>query len=153
MHPQDVTPYLTRAPQFDAPAPGFSARWLSDRALFFLFAATLFFNLALGVYLLARFESLPDVVPFHFDASGLPDRIEPKQPEFQIRSDEDGGGEIRLGIFGLPVIGFLVLLLNAFLAILAHGAERAASILLAAGALLVQLLMWLGAVNIAGGFL
>ncbi len=122
-------------PRFPARAPHPFAQIFSDRALWLLLAAALALTIALAIFLLIRFESLPEVLPLHFDASGVPDRIETKA-----------------GIFGLPIIGMLVFLLNAVLAALAHRAERAASILLAASALLVQALMWLGALNIVGGF-
>lgn len=105
-----------------------------DHALQVLLALTLLANLALLGYLALRFESLPDLLPLHFDASGLPDRIEAKT-----------------GIFALPVIGLMVFVLNTALGVLLHRRERAATNLLAASALLVQVLMGLAAINIAGG--
>jgi uncharacterized membrane protein len=105
-----------------------------DRALQVLHALALLANLALFGYLALRFEVLPDPLPLHFDAAGLPDRIEAKT-----------------GVFGLPIIGFTVFALNTALGILAHRHERAATMLLAASALLVQVLMWVALVNIAGG--
>ncbi len=90
-------------------------------------------NVALFVYLIVRFAHLPDPLPLHFDATGLPDRIESKN-----------------GIFALPIIGITVLFLNTGLGLLLHQRERAAAILLAIGALSVQILTWLAVINIAG---
>jgi uncharacterized membrane protein len=105
-----------------------------DHALQFLFALALSVNLALVAYLVLRFDALPDPLPLHFDASGLADRIEAKT-----------------GIFGLPLIGFAVLMLNSALGLSAHRRERAATILLMTGALLVQVLLWFAVSSIIGG--
>ncbi len=107
-----------------------------DRALQTILVATLLINVGLLAYLLIRFDALPDPLPLHFDAAGLPDRIEAKN-----------------GIMALPMIGLVVLALNTVLGILAYRRERAASLFLAVSALIVQLLMWLAAINIAGGIL
>jgi hypothetical protein len=108
---------------------------LRDRALQILLVLTLIANLALFGYLALRFDALPDALPMHFDAAGLPDRIESKT-----------------GIFGLPLIGLVLLLLNTALGILIHRRERAAAILLVASVLLVQVLMWFATINIGGLF-
>lgn len=130
--PEALSYPVTASQQPDA-EPG--AIWLRrDRTLQILLALTLLVNLALLGYLVIRYEALPDPLPLHFDASGLPDRIEAKS-----------------GIFALPAIGFIILVLNAALGIFAHRHERAATLLLTAGALLVQVLMWLAAISIAGG--
>ncbi len=105
-----------------------------DRALQILLGLALAANLALFAYLAIRFDALPGLLPLHFDVSGLPDRIEAKT-----------------SIFGLPVIGLIVFFLNAILGALSHRQQRVATLLLAAGALLVQLLMWLAVTNIIGG--
>jgi uncharacterized membrane protein len=107
-----------------------------DHTLQFLFALALCVNLALVVYLVLRFDALPDPLPLHFDASGLADRIEAKN-----------------GIFGLPLIGFAVLMLNGVLGVPTHRRERAATILLATGALLVQILLWFAVSSIIGGLI
>lgn len=107
-----------------------------DRALQILFALAVLGNLALFAYLGIRFDALPDPLPLHFDAAGLADRIEAKN-----------------GIFGLPIIGALVLALNFALGIPAHRRERAATLLLTTGALLVQILLWFAVNNIVGGLL
>ncbi len=106
-----------------------------DRALQVLLVATLITNLALLVFLLVRYDALPDPLPLHYDATGLPDVLKGKTD-----------------ILILPLIGFIVFLTNTAIGVLVHRKERAATILLAAGALFVQILMWLAVTNIAGGF-
>ena len=115
-------------------APSRLALLLRDHTLQFFFALTLIVNLALVVYLVLRFDALPDPLPLHFDASGLADRIEAKT-----------------GIFGLPLIGFIVLVLNSILGISVQRRERAAAILLITGALFVQILLWFAVSRIIGG--
>jgi uncharacterized membrane protein len=105
-----------------------------DHVLQFLLAAALIVNLTLFGYLALRFEVLPDNLPLHFDVIGLPDRIEAKS-----------------SIFGLPIIGLIVFLTNAVLGMLVHRRQRAATLLLAASALLIQILIWSAALNIIGG--
>lgn len=104
-----------------------------DRAYQLLLSLVLLANLALFVYLALRFANLPDLLPLHFDSAGLPDRIDSKN-----------------SIFALPVIGLTVLFLNTSLGILLYRQERAVTLLLAVGALFVQLLIWLAVINIAG---
>jgi uncharacterized membrane protein len=107
---------------------------LHDHVLQFLLAAALVVNLALFGYLAIRFEVLPDNLPLHFDVTGLPDRIEAKT-----------------SIFGLAIIGLIVFVVNAVLGALAHRRQRAAALLLAFSALLIQILLWFAAINIIGG--
>ncbi len=107
---------------------------LQDRALQFLLAAALVVNLALFGYLVLRYDLLPDNLPLHFDVTGLPDRIEAKS-----------------SIFGLAIIGLIVFLVNTVLGVAAHRRQRAACLLLAASALLIQILIWFATLNIIGG--
>ena len=107
-----------------------------DHALQLLFVLALVVNGALVGYLMLRFDTLPDPLPLHFDASGLADRIEAKN-----------------GIFGLPLIGFSVLALNTVLGIPIHRRERAATILLFTSALLAQILLWFAVSSIIGGLI
>ena len=111
----------------------FALLW-RDHALQILIALALVVNLALFGYLAIRFESLPDNLPLHFDVSGLPDRI-----------------DVKSGIFGLPIIGLVVFILNTGLGTITHRLQRAATLLLAVSALLVQILLWFAAINIIGG--
>ena len=107
----------------------------------------------LTLFLFIRYDTMPDALPLHFDTNGFPDRIEPKFI-FAMQLDETTGQnrlEFKLGVFGLPVIALLIWILNAVLALGVQARERAASILLAAGALIVAVLMWFGALNIIGG--
>ncbi len=89
--------------------------------------------LALLGLLCFRFPSLPLLVPLHFDAAGKVDRLGP-----------------RIQIFILPLIGLLVLLVNSALGFLAYRRERVATLLLAAGALFVQVLIWVAVIGILG---
>ncbi len=116
--------------------PGRLNKLLHDHVLQALLVLALFVNLALFVYLFVRLPSLTDSLPMHFDASGLPDVIDDKS-----------------GILKLPAIGLLAFAVNAVIGLWVHGRERAAAILLATGALFVQVLMWLEAINIAGGLI
>jgi uncharacterized membrane protein len=108
---------------------------LQDHALQILLALTLAINIGLLLFLLVRYDTLPDPLPTHFDATGLPDVLKGKTD-----------------IMILPGIGFVVFVSNALLGVLVRQKERAAALLLAAGALFVQVLMWLAVINIAGGF-
>ncbi len=107
---------------------------LRDHVLQILLALALVVNLALFAYLALRFELLPDNLPLHFDVSGLPDRIDAKS-----------------GIFGLPIIGLVVFVLNTVFGTIVHRRQRAATLLLAVSALVVQVLMWVATINIIGG--
>ena len=137
--PIELPPEAPEALAQPAPPAASSASALTlllrDRALQILLVLTLLANLALFGCLALRFDAVPDPLPMHFDAAGLPDRIESKTD-----------------IFGLPIIGLVLLLLNTALGILIHRRERAAAILLVASALLVQVLMWLATLNIGGLF-
>ncbi|MDE3088766.1 MAG: DUF1648 domain-containing protein [Chloroflexota bacterium] len=130
------SPEVLSARSIEMPAheDGAAALLLRDRVLQVLLVLTLLVNLALFAYLAIRFEALPDLLPLHFDVAGFPDRIEPKS-----------------GIFGLPLIGFIVLFINGVFGGIVHRHQRAATLLLAASGLLVQILMWVAVINIAGG--
>ena len=123
--------------EMEPPAPSPFALALSelwhDRGLQFLLALTFLVNSALFVYLAIRFNNLSELLPLHFDAAGLPDRIDSKN-----------------GIYALPLIGVMILMLNTGLGIFIHHRERAIAILLAFGALSIQVLLWLAVINIAG---
>ncbi len=124
-----------QAPETLAPRePERLALLLHDHAWQALLALALVVNLALIVYLVVRLPSLTDSLPMHFDANGLPDVIDEKS-----------------GILKLPAIGLVAFALNVAIGVWVHHRERAAAMLLAAGALFVQVLMWLEAINIAGG--
>jgi hypothetical protein len=124
---------VRREPRAPSPLQMALTELWHDRLYQVCLAGVLLANLGLFVYLVARFANLPDPLPLHFDATGLPDRIESKN-----------------GIFALPIIGITVWFLNTGLGILLHRRERAAALLLAIGALGVQILMWFAVINIAG---
>ena len=89
--------------------------------------------LALVGLLCFQFPNLPMLVPLHFGAAGTPDRL-----------------GSRGQVFTIPLIGFLVLLLNLSLGTLAYRRERTLSYLLWGGAILVQALTWVAALGILG---
>jgi hypothetical protein len=95
-----------------------------DRAAQAWIAAAVIANLALFAFIALRFPNLPDLLPLHFDATGMPDRI---------------GSRIEL--FRLPLIGLLVLVVNNGLALLLHRREPLATYLLLASAFAAQLLL------------
>ena len=107
-----------------------------DRALRAVIILAVLIDAALFIYLIARLEALPELLPLHFDATGFADRIETKS-----------------SILALPAIGLIVIGLNGLIGLLAYRRERAIAILLAASALLMQVLMWLAVVNIVGGLI
>jgi uncharacterized membrane protein len=124
----------SRASELAEARPSALLLLLNDHAWQIFLGLALVINIALFIFLAVRFESLPDLLPLHFDVSGLPDRIEAKQ-----------------GIFGLPIIGLMVLLTNTLFEVIVHRHQRAVTLLLAVSALLVQILMWLAVNNIIGG--
>lgn len=135
MHPPESLVEHADAPvPIEAKETGPLVRLRKDYVVLGLFVAALVVNVALFGFLAVRFNSLPDPLPLHFDAAGLPDRIEAKN-----------------GIVALPVIGLIVMVLNTILGTLAYRRERAATVLLVIGALFVQILMWLATINVAGG--
>ncbi|HID88375.1 MAG TPA: DUF1648 domain-containing protein [Anaerolineae bacterium] len=104
--------------------------WQDRLGLVLLGGATLGVLVLFG-FLSAQFPSLPRLLPLHFDATGAPDRLGPRQQ-----------------IFFIPIIGLVVLLVNGGLGGLLYRRERVASYLLWGGAGLVQLLLWAAVVGI-----
>jgi Bacterial PH domain/Domain of unknown function (DUF1648) len=83
-------------------------------------------------FLAWRFQALPDSVPLHYSSAGLPDRL-----------------GSRAQLFILPFIGLLTLVANSSLGGIAyHRKERFGAYLLWAGALLVQVMLWIATVGI-----
>ncbi|MCL4489021.1 MAG: DUF1648 domain-containing protein [Chloroflexi bacterium] len=134
MGPPEAIEYSGETEFVEVEPPTTVERILRDRTWQILLVLAFAANIALIIFILVRFDALPDPLPLHFDASGFPDRIDAKT-----------------GIIALPAIGFVVLVLNMVLGAASYRLERAAAILLATGALVVQILMWLAAINIAGG--
>lgn len=128
--PEQLASHLTSRPKRPA-QPGALEQILRDNWLIAILILAFLINLGLALFLVLRFDGMNELIPLHYDAQGFPDRIEPKS-----------------GIYAIPVIGFVILLGNAFLSFAAHSRERAAAVLLAVSAMMVQLLLWLAALNI-----
>jgi uncharacterized membrane protein len=100
-----------------------------------LLAATVILMTGLFLWLAMVYNQLPDLLPLHFDVHGNPDRI----------------GD-RSEIFVLPAIGLVVNVVNIGVGLLLRRHLRMvfASYLLWSGALLMQVLLWIAALNIVG---
>jgi hypothetical protein len=96
----------------------------TDRSVQVLLVVAVITNLALFGYIALRFPNLPNLLPLHFDPTGVPDRI-----------------GYRVELFSLPLIGLFVLVLNLTIALLMHQRERLVACLLLATAFLIQLLL------------
>jgi hypothetical protein len=96
-----------------------------DRLGLSLLLISLALLLLLFGYISARYGSLAELQPLHFDAAGQPDRW-----------------GTRAQVFTLPFIGLLALIANGGLGFLLYERERTASYLLWCGAIGVQLLVW-----------
>lgn len=133
--PTPPPPPEVLAPRQTPSAPTRVALLARDRAWQVLFALAVLGNVTLFVYLWLRFDTLPDLIPLHFDSSGLADRIEAKS-----------------AVWGIPIIGSIVLIVNTVAGLALHSRERAATMLLLVGACLVQVLLWLAVNGILGGW-
>ncbi len=90
-------------------------------------------NAALFGLISSLYGRLPDSVPMHFNAQGEVDRISSKA-----------------GLFVIPGIGALMLLLNGFLGVFLHRKERLGAYLLVFMTLIAHTVLWLAATNILG---
>jgi uncharacterized membrane protein len=99
-----------------------------DRLFWAGLAAGLALALTLTVVAVIRFESLPAIVPMHWDAQGQVDRLAEKAQ-----------------LFVMPGIGMVVLAVNLLLGVVLHGSERVGARLLAWGAAGMQLVLWAAA--------
>lgn len=111
--------------------------WLSlplwqDRLAQRLLASVMVTNFALYAFVVALFPLLPAVLPFHYNAWGLVDRIEPKSQ-----------------ILFLPTIGLIVLGFNSVLGAIVHRWEPLATYFLFATSLAVQILLGIAVIHIA----
>jgi hypothetical protein len=86
---------------------------------------------ALFAFAAIRFPDLPARLPLHYTIDGLPDRFGPATQSFI-----------------LPFIGLLALLGNTLLGGLIYRRERMASYVLWGGTIFVQLLLWVGTINL-----
>jgi len=78
-----------------------------------------------------RYPNLPPQIPLHYTALGLPDRSGPATQAFF-----------------LPLIGLLALAANTLLGGLFYRREQVASYLLWGGTIVVQVVLWIGTVNL-----
>jgi uncharacterized membrane protein len=104
-----------------------------DRLVHVLLVLGLLLNLALFAYIGWRYRALPEFLPLHFDILSQPDR-------FGVRSE----------IFKLPAIGLLVLVLNSLLGLAIQRWEKLGAYLLLGMTTVIQVLLWLAALNIMG---
>jgi len=88
-------------------------------------------NAALFAYLLARYPTLPRILPLHFTAFGGVDRIGPKEQ-----------------ILRLPTIGLIIFMANTLLGFALHRREPLATYLLAGTGLLAQFLIAIALLHI-----
>jgi hypothetical protein len=101
---------------------------LADRAARLAVAATLLANLATYAYVWSAIETLPELMPLHYNGAGVVDLI--GRPAELVR---------------LPAIGTLLLVGNGVLALALHRAERPAAHILLWTALAAQLVIGSGA--------
>lgn len=104
---------------------------MRDRYVWAMAIIALFVNLGLFAFLLLVASQLPQLVPLHFDATGLPDRIEDKS-----------------AIFSLPQIGLIMIVLNSLFGAAMYRREPLASYLLGGIGIVAQFLLWFAAVAI-----
>jgi hypothetical protein len=104
--------------------------WLDRVAHYLLITGATMCLLLFGLVSL-RFPALPPVLPLHYDALGLPDRSGPATQ-----------------VFLLPFIGLLALVANTLLGGVFYRREQVAAYLLWGGTIVVQVLLWIGTVNL-----
>lgn len=109
----------------------FSLAVMSDPLTWWLFGSATITGLALLGYLSFSYASLPAIVPLHFDAWGLADRMVEKSR-----------------LFTLPALGGFILTLNAIVGGLVYSKEKLAAYLLWSSTILVQLCLWIAALII-----
>lgn len=112
------------------------ARWLTwsfwtDRGVWVLLGSALMLNLLLFGYLSIRFPGLDLHLPLHFNNVGEVDRI-----------------GSRMELFGLPIIGLIILGSNLLLGLSLYRRERAGAYLLWGAAAASQFLFWLAAFSL-----
>jgi hypothetical protein len=103
----------------------------SDRVAHYLLITGVTMCLLLFGLVSLRYPTLPPTLPLHYDALGLPDRIGPATQ-----------------VFLLPLIGLLALGTNTLLGSVLYRREQVASYLLWGGTIVVQVLLWIGTVNL-----
>jgi uncharacterized membrane protein len=104
-----------------------------DRLVHVLLVLGLLLNLALFACIGWRYRALPESLPLHFDILSQPDRL-------GVRSE----------VFKLPAIGLLLFVLNSLLSLAIQHWEKVGAHLLLGVTPVVQVLLWLAALNIMG---
>jgi hypothetical protein len=122
---------LSLPPSFLDRLPLWLQAALRDRYLWAMAIIGLFVNLGLFAFLLLVASQLPPLVPLHWDAGGVPDRIEDKS-----------------AIFSLPQIGLIMIVLNFLFGAAIYRREPLASYLLGGIAIATQFLLWFAAISI-----
>ena len=102
-----------------------------DRLAYGLVIAGAALCLALFGLVTFRYPDLPELLPMHYNINGLVDRTAPTSQAFI-----------------LPLIGAFAVIVNAALGGVFYRREQMASYVLWGGAILVQVLLWIGAVNL-----
>ncbi len=121
---QELEQTSVRPPIFDAPL------W-RDRLMYGLETAGFVLCAALFAYVCVRYASLPQKLPLHYTAAGVIDRYgTPAQS------------------FILPLIGLLALVGNSVLGLWLYGREKMAAYVLWGGMIFVQVLLWVGSINL-----
>lgn len=121
---QAVAQTTQHPPMFDWPL------WRDRLALSFG-AVSAALVLGLFAFVCFRYPDLPARLPLHYTVDGLADRV-------------GAASEV----FILPLIGLLALLVNVMFGAVAYMRERMASYVVWGGTLLVQLLLWVSAINL-----
>lgn len=103
----------------------------SDRVAHYLLITGATMCLLLFGLVTLRFPQLPPVLPLHYNVLGLPDRSGPATQAFI-----------------LPLIGVLALAANTVLGGVFYRREQVAAYLLWGGTIVVQVLLWIGTVNL-----
>jgi hypothetical protein len=82
-------------------------------------------------WIMARFASLPDLMPIHFDALAHPDFVAPKAD-----------------VFRFPAVGGAILLINAVICGAIYANERGAARLLAVSTIVIELVTLVAVVRV-----
>ncbi len=109
-------------------APVWRDRWFWG-AVILAFVA----NAALFGLIALRYPALPERLPLHYDAQGVVDRV-----------------GFKSGLIVVPTIGALAWMVNGLLGTILHGRERLAAYVLAGMGVLLQVVLWVAALNIMG---
>lgn len=102
-----------------------------DRPFWILVSAAVVLGLGLYGLLAWRYGALPSRLPLHYDARGLPDRIDVKER-----------------LFIVPFIGTLATLVNVAISLLLHRRERMAALILAGSTVGIVAVLWVALVGL-----